>query len=429
MNFGEVFNMKKRIPQILILILIQSLLFLSCEMDPAHSTNPDSYYFNKMQPLEWKDTYILTATNTPQQIQVWDSETGKLVHTYSLSTDVTKWGEGTQRALDILDMEVINKSVWIICSGKQRNLIKLDVETGEMKYIDLDCSVLYLKSMTDGNNGKGCIVVSTRSDSRVGIAIRILDLDGNIINNYNIKYKDLDILDIKGIRYINNEYIMTMSKFSEFNYVEKDQKGFRLLRLTEDNQYFIEDISFEKILSESFLSENVKKETDEFITAFSMNDYVRNSDDIYISLSVIDMYNCQRFLFEYDYQLNEFRYRNICYDKEDTRTMFSVSEQKEFIYITGNSSYDNYSGLETGLYPSSGGEQIKRVRLPNANQLYCTMKEDCAWFSKDLYTQDPITLKWDKSNTPQIYKLDYKEQQVYQYNHDGTYEILEWIEE
>ena len=220
-----------------------------------------------------------------------------------------------------------------------------------------------------------------------------------------------------------------MSKFSEFNYVEKDQKGFRLLRLTEDNQYFIEDISFEKILSESFLSENVKKETDEFITAFSMNDYVRNSDDIYISLSVIDMYNCQRFLFEYDYQLNEFRYRNICYDKEDTRTMFSVSEQKEFIYITGNSSYDNYSGLETGLYPSSGGEQIKRVRLPNANQLYCTMKEDCAWFSKDLYTQDPITLKWDKSNTPQIYKLDYKEQQVYQYNHDGTYEILEWIEE
>ena len=413
----------------IVLILLQCLSFLSCEMDPAHSTNPDSYYFNKMQPLEWKDTYILTATNKPQQIQVWDSETGKLVHTYSLSTDVTKWGQGTERALDVLDMSVINKSIWFIGSGLQRNLIKLDVETGKMNYIDLDCSVLYLKSMTDGNNGKGCIVVSTRSDSRVGIAIRILDLDGNIINKYNIKYKDLDILDIKGIRYINNEYIMTMSKFSEFNYVEKDQKGFRLLRLTEDNQYFIEDISFEKILSESFLSENVKKETDEFITAFSMNDYVRNSDDIYICLSVIDMYNCQRFLFEYDYQLNEFRYRNICYDKEDTRTMFSVSEQKEFIYITGNSSYDNYSGLETGLYPSSGGEQIKRVRLPNANQLYCTMKEDCAWFSKNLYIQDPITLKWDKSQKPQIYKLDYAEQQVYQYNADGTYEILEWIEE
>ena len=45
MNFGEVFNMKKRIPQIL--ILIQSLMFLSCEMDPAYSTKPDSYYFNK----------------------------------------------------------------------------------------------------------------------------------------------------------------------------------------------------------------------------------------------------------------------------------------------------------------------------------------------------------------------------------------------
>ena len=76
-----------------------------------------------------------------------------------------------------------------------------------------------------------------------------------------------------------------------------------------------------------------------------------------------------------------------------------------------------------------GGEQQKRVRLENANQLYCTMKEDCAWFSKNLYTQDAVTLKWDKSNTPQIYKLDYKEQQVYQYNADGSYTILDWIQD
>ena len=54
--------MKKRIPQIL--ILIQSLMFISCEMDPAYSTKPDSYYFNKMQPLEWKDTYCNKYTST-----------------------------------------------------------------------------------------------------------------------------------------------------------------------------------------------------------------------------------------------------------------------------------------------------------------------------------------------------------------------------
>ena len=32
----------------IILILLQYLFFISCEMDPAYSTKPDSYYFNKM---------------------------------------------------------------------------------------------------------------------------------------------------------------------------------------------------------------------------------------------------------------------------------------------------------------------------------------------------------------------------------------------
>ena len=419
--------MKKRIPQIL--ILIQSLMFISCEMDPAYSTKPDSYYFNKMQPLEWKDTYILTATNTPQQIQVWDSEKGKLVHTYSLSTDVTKWGQGTERALDILDMAVINKSVWIICSGKQRNLIKLDVETGEMKYIELDCSVLYLKGLVSGNKGNGCVVVATRTAPKVGIAIRILDLEGNVLNKYNVKHEDIDVVDIKGMRYINDEYILTMSKFNEFNYIENEQKGFSLLKLKENEEYFIEEISFDKVLSNSFVTNNVIQQSAEFITVFEMEDYVNDYDTIYVELSLIDMYNCQRFLFEYDYQLNEFVYKDICYNKKDSRTMYSVAKNKDFIFITGNSSYEGYNGLETGLYPAAGGEQQKRVRLPNANQLYCTMKEDCAWFSKDLYTQDAVTLKWDKSNTPQIYKLDYKEQQVYQYNADGSYTILDWIQD
>lgn len=413
----------------IILILLQYLFFISCEMDPAYSTKPDSYYFNKMQPLEWKDTYILTATNTPQQIQVWDGEKGKLVHTYSLSTDVTKWGQGTERALDILDMAVINKSVWIICSGKQRNLIKLDVETGEMKYIELDCSVLYLKGLVSGNKGNGCVVVATRTAPKVGIAIRILDLEGNVLNKYNVKHEDIDVVDIKGMRYINDEYILTMSKFNEFNYIENEQKGFSLLKLKENEEYFIEEISFDKVLSNSFVTNNVIQQSAEFITVFEMEDYVNDYDTIYVELSLIDMYNCQRFLFEYDYQLNEFVYKDICYNKKDSRTMYSVAKNKDFIFITGNSSYEGYNGLETGLYPAVGGEQQKRVRLENANQLYCTMKEDCAWFSKNLYTQDAVTLKWDKSNTPQIYKLDYKEQQVYQYNADGSYTILDWIQD
>ena len=128
------------------------------------------------------------------------------------------------------------------------------------------------------------------------------------------------------------------------------------------------------------MSKNVIQETSEFITAFTMEDYVNNHDKIFVGLSIVDMYNCQRFLFEYDYQLSEFIYKDICYKKEDGRAIYSVGENGEYIFITGRVLHDGiYNGLETGLYPSAGGEQQKRVRLPNANQLYCSMIEDCAW--------------------------------------------------
>lgn len=419
--------MKKQLFKIL--ILIQTLFFISCEMDLLCNTKPDSYYFNKMQPLEWNDNYIFAATNRPWQIQVWDGNEGKLIHTYHLSKKVKKLGKTINLALHIFDMTVINKSIWMICIGDQQNLIKLDIETGEMKYIELDCSVLYLKSFPNGNNGKGCVVVATRTAPKVGVAVRILDLEGNILNKYNVKHEDIDIVDIKGMRYINNEYILTMSKFDDFNYIEKDQKGFSILRLKENGEHFIEDIPFEKILSESFISKNVTKVSERFITVFRMIDYVNDDDPIYVELSIIGMSNCQRFLFEYDYQSNNFYYKDISYKKDDTRTMYSVAKNNDYFFITGNSSCQGYRGFETGLYSITGGKQQKRVKLENANQLHCTFQEDCVWYSKNLYKLDLETYEWDKTPKPQIYKIDYNEQQVYQYNIDGTYTILDWIQD
>lgn len=86
-------------------------------------------------------------------------------------------------------------------------------------------------------------------------------------------------------------------------------------------------------------------------------------------------------------------------------------------------------GLETGLYPKNGGGQIKRVPMPEGNQVYCDRREDCAYFSKDVYTQDDATYEWDKTKKPAIYKLDYKTQTVYEYDTDGNETVLDWIED
>ena len=72
------------------------------------------------------------------KIQVWNSKTNKLVHKYSLHTDESKWGKGTERALDVRDMTVLNGVIWFIGSGLQRSLIRLDCKTFEMRHIELE---------------------------------------------------------------------------------------------------------------------------------------------------------------------------------------------------------------------------------------------------------------------------------------------------
>ena len=140
------------------------------------------------------------------------------------------------------------------------------------------------------------------------------------------------------ISFINSSFLSLIfktvltSKFNEFNYIENEQKGFSILKLKENEEYFIEEISFDKVLSNSFVTNNVIQQSAEFITVFEMEDYVNDYDTIYVELSLIDMYNCQRFLFEYDYQLNEFVYKDICYNKKDSRTMYSVAKNKDFIF-------------------------------------------------------------------------------------------------
>ena len=234
----------------IVLILLQCLLFLSCEMDPAHSTNPDSYYFNKMEPLEWKDAYILTATNTPQQIQVWDSDTGKLVHTYSLSTDVTKWGQGTERALDVNSMTFFDGSIWFIGTGLQRNLIKLDVETGKMNYIDLDCIPSEVVAIHEYNDGVGCIYVSTRVDSRVGVAIRLLDSNCNIIMKSNVKFKKINLFSIRNPIYENGKFYLLGSQ--DVIFTKENNECFNLIIINDDGSYEISDIKTDEILNEKF---------------------------------------------------------------------------------------------------------------------------------------------------------------------------------
>lgn len=410
--------------------------FLSC---PANSNKPDSYYFNKMEPLEWSDDYIVAATNYPNQIQVWDSKTNRMIHKYSLFTDETKWEQGTERALRVYSIAVYEGVIWFIGIGMQTSLIRLDCKTGEMKYINLDITPWEVVVVPEENGGKGAIVTASYAEPRSGVSVRFLDTDGNVFKKSDISYTRINLMSSRGTYYENGEYYLTASKDDYFT--KEEYEGFKLIKITGENENCISDISTEKFFDENFIKDNFGRDVQKYTCNATMLEFCTGSDSRFMELNISDDDMIDenggkyiRFLYKVNSLENfSIEYTGIKYDEDDARTFFNVHNDDENIFVTGRSLYKttkkDLRGLETGLYPKNGGEQIKRVPMPEGNQVYCDRREDCAYFSKDVYTQDEVTYEWDKTKKPAIYKLDYKTQTVYEYDADGNETVLDWIED
>ncbi len=413
-----------------------SFIFIGC---PGAEQKPDSYYFNKMEPLEWSDDYVVAATNYPNQIQVWDSKTNKMVHKYSLCSDEAKWENHIERALDVYSMTVFDGVIWFVGIGLQKSLIRLDCRTGEMRYIDLDIGPWSVVAVPEGNNGKGAIVVSTYSDSRIGVAIRILDTDGNVLKKSNVSYQNIDLWGTSGIHYENGEYYLTATKDGYFT--KEESEGFKLIKVSDENENYVSDIATKKLFNESFIKDNFGRDVQKYTCGATLDERYSGAmkfmeicirDEDYASENGTGKFI--RFLYKVNSLENfSIEYTGIKYDADDARTFLNEYEYGDYIFITGRILHkrpiDDFNGLETGLYPKNGGGQIKRVPMPEGNQVYCDRREDCAYFSKDVYTDSYVNSKiqWDRSKKPAIYKLDYKTQKVYEYDADGNETVLEWI--
>lgn len=393
-----------------ILLIVNLFLLLGCSSCVFEDKTPDNQVFTSFEPLEWSDNYIFAATNYPPSIQVWDKESCKLIKNYSL----VKNYKNNYRELFIWDMEVLGHSVWFIASGYQKNTIRFDIETGRLNYIQLDCKPEFIEICKENNS----VLLSTVSAKHVGVAIRELDIQGNIINTYDIKHDDIKLNEVAGARYVNGNYYLTASKDDDYTKEKQDEIGYRILCL-KDSNYSIKD------LCKDALIKDIEIELDKYISSFRIIQSYSSTAPIFVELSVLDAYNCCRNL----YRINSFEpfdaeYTGIKYDGESARAMFSVTEKDESIYWTGRLLYGDISGLECARYLKEGGEEISAVQMPHSNQLYCARFEDCTWFSRDVYTQDDETLEWDKTGEPKIYKVDFINNKVFLYNSDGTYEVV-----
>ena len=393
-----------------ILLIVNLFLLLGCSSCVFEDKTPDNQVFTSFEPLEWSDNYIFAATNYPPSIQVWDKESCKLIKNYSL----VKNYKNNYRELFIWDMEVLGHSVWFTASGYQKNTIRFDIETGRLNYIQLDCKPEYIE--IDENNGK--VFLSTISAKHIGVAIRELDIQGNILNKYDIKHDDIKLSEVAGARYVNGNYYLTASKDDDYSKEKQDEIGYRILCL-KDSNYSIKE------LCKDTLIKYIEISLDKYISSFRMIQSYSNTAPVFAELNIVHGSECSRYL----YRINSFEpfdaeYTGIKYDGESARAMFSVTEKDESIYWTGRLLYGDISGLECARYLKEGGEEISAVKMPHSNQLYCARFEDCTWFSRDVYTQDDETLEWDKTGEPKIYKVDFTTNKVFLYNSDDTYEVV-----
>lgn len=416
------------------LLFIFILTFGSCTF---YSPKPDKYYFNKMEPIEWKDEYVFSATWYPSQIQVWNSKTNKLEHTYELCTDNENWVNNKSRYMDVFCMSVINKCIWFVGVGLQTSLIRLEVETGEMKYIDLDFVPEEVVAIPEGNNGKGAIVVASYADPRFGVKVNVLDTEGNILVESDIEFNRIDMHSLKNCFYEDGNYYVPCCE--DYDNTSENLVKTKVIRLVDKNECFITDVSTEKILNKQLPEKFFSGELEEFSSTVSLTTCKSATNRFMEVLLIFDTNEktCvdERYLYKVNSLKNwDVEYTGIRFAKEYSKSMLSVAEYEDNIFITGRVLCDDpegYSGLEIGMYPADGGDEIQRCRLPEGNQLYCHMTEDATWFSKNLfeYIDHPYPEKpeWNTNTTAGIYKLDYKTKQVYEYNADGSYTILPWI--
>ena len=249
-----------------------------------------------------------------------------------------------------------------------------------MYYIDLDCIPSEVVTIHEYNDGVGCIYVSTRADSRVGVAIRLLDSNCNIIMKSNVKFKKINLFSIRNPIYENGKFYLLASR--DVVFTKENNECFNLIIINDDGSYEISDIKTDEILNEKFFDTYLNKNMQSYLTSFNLLNKLKNSankiklflnkeerqllDSNYKLVSKKNNdYNSDYFS-RVLYNINSFEpfditYTGIKYDKQDARSIYSIEKYEDNIFMTGRILYDEnlFIGLETGLYLSTGGEQQK----------------------------------------------------------------------
>ena len=408
-----------------IFLFMALLSFSSCIINVDNI--PDSEVFKSFEPLEWSDDYVFLPTDLPQQIQVWNSKTKKLVYTYELLKEMKVYGKSFERALSINDMVVIDKDIWLSGTGVNNNLLKINVPTGQVKYINQKDYIYSMSINKSWENCSGCLWGMNYCQPNDGFSIWQYDLNGNFLSEKKIKYKGLCISPLKLINYIDDGYyILGSFDWGINNYRTNKEEYFKIIKI---NENVVNSFPLNIILTEEVLND-LKYNFNDFSCSLTP---FKTSNNEYLELGLIGDTNeniySARFLFKITNWTSsniEVEYTGINYQDEESRAICTVSENEEKLFLTGRVLYgNNFTGLETGVYSKATGKELYRMRMENSNQLHCEIKDDKTWFPQDVNLQDQNLKRY--SIPKGCYMLDHKTGKTYWYDENGNEKEIERI--
>lgn len=393
------------------------LIFTSCDLFPK-SVRKDSELITDFVPLEWSDDFVFGATQYPPRISLWDSKTCKLVMHYDFfrADNEAAFFNGEGSWLSLITMLVVDKTIWCIALGNQCSLVKIDIETGKIKFIDLEKKYDYLEVIPEVDNGKPGILVIPFAQYMADVDIKLFSLDGVLLHKYGLSASDLHILSAAG-QYKDNCYYFCAGSHLYEEYGEPSSEIFKVVKLNLlSDEWEVIPLNTVNILGKEFMETNISQICNsQYSTSFSVKPGYFSDGKFAIALDFIGE-DIGRFLFETDDLLTG------VYSYTGKNIIYSVDNVKIFprMYFKIENQYSLIGNYSNDLYAVFFDDSRKDIfYMPNTEIIFMDSNFDEVWCAKNSYSYLDKEKTWIYDGEG-IYRIDLKNKSIKLYSQDGS---------
>ena len=382
---------------------VQILAVLCCASCYLSAPEGEDEIPSGFPPVAWKDSMVFLATTNPSQVQLWDTETRTLVRQYLFPQAAE---------MDITEMAADKDCFWINIIRRKNHLIKVNVSAGTVQELAIDIRPVYLQYIEDA------LWVFDLPDPWKGFNARRLNREGAVEQSVTVKRNDIDFVQYKDIIFVDGSFLVPIQTNP---YDKKNGTCFYIANLSKGGALTPVPVGdlYPSGFSEAAIYDAISK-PDPWQIGF--NWYPEGYADVLFLHSEI--------LWRWFYKVESFLPLKlsgpiITHHRQGDRSNFYLATTAQNLFIGGRllrhpADDAAFDGLEIGVYPPEGGEEIKALRLRGGNQLIYARKNGETWFGKDIWTWDYEKNQQGPDAPVEAYRFDETNARLYRVSANGA---------